>query len=66
MRMWFCSSGFGPGPSVGIAPCTVLKGFAGPSISRKKNAATASITAIAHPTSGSVNRLRKWWTTTAM
>ncbi len=66
MRMWFCSSGFGPGPSVGMTPFTVSNGFAGPIIRRKKNAATPSIVAIAQPTSGSVSRLRKWWVTTAM
>ena len=66
MRMWFCSSGLGPGPSVGITPFTCSNGLAGPSIKRKKNAATTSIVAMAHPTIGSVSRLRKWCTTTAM
>ncbi len=66
MRMWFCSSGFGPGPSVGMTPCTSVNGLAGPSSRKKKNAATTNIVASAQPTSGSVSRLRNWWTTTAM
>src|SRR5947199_225614 len=55
---WFCSSGFGPGPSSGTTPATSRNGLAGPSIKAKKKAATARPTNVAQPTSGSPARSR--------
>ena len=40
-RMWFCSSGSGPGPFVGVAPWTVANGLETVIIRPKKKAATA-------------------------
>jgi hypothetical protein len=63
MRMWFCRSAFGPGPSNpgGITNGVLLNGSAGPmfgSMSPKKNRVTTNIVSVAHPTRGSVARLR--------
>src|SRR5688572_29949572 len=44
---WFCSSGFGPGPSSG-GTATVLKGCAGPEVRKLKNAAQQSHTNAAY------------------
>ena len=66
MRMWFCSSGLGPGPSVGMAPATCLNGLAGPNISRKKKPQITNSVTRAQPTSGSSSRRRKWNVTAAM
>jgi hypothetical protein len=41
--MWFCSSGFGPGPSSRGVGLTVVNGLAGPSIRAKKKAHTTNI-----------------------
>jgi hypothetical protein len=41
MRRWFCSSGFGPGPSNG-GFATVRNGFAGPAMRKLKKAADVS------------------------
>ena len=38
--MWFCSSGSGPGPSVGVAPLITVNGLDTVIINAKKNAAT--------------------------
>ena len=62
MRMWFCNSAFGPGPSKpgGTANGVALNGSAGPmfgSINPKKNSETVNIVSVAQPTSGSVARL---------
>jgi hypothetical protein len=43
---WFCSSGFGPGPSSGTGE-TVLNGLAGPAMRKLKKAAQPSQTPIA-------------------
>ena len=56
---WFCSKGFGPGPSRGTAPATVRNGLAGPTMSPKKKAVTANAVTMAHATSGSAARSRK-------
>ncbi len=45
ISMWFCRSGFGPGPSA--ATGTVRKGFAGPAIRKLKNVAQPSHVPIA-------------------
>jgi hypothetical protein len=66
MRMWFCSSGLGPGPSVGMTPATSLNGLAGPNIRRKKKPEITNSVTRAHPTSGSSKRLRKCHVTAAM
>ena len=50
---------------VGIAPWMTRKGLAGPAIRAKKKPATTNTVSVAHPTSGSVARVRKWWTITA-
>ena len=47
IKTWFCSRGFGPGPSLGGIG-TVWNGCAGPAIRKLKNAAQASQTPIAH------------------
>ena len=54
----FCSSAFGPAPELAAPPGTVVNGFAGPSIRPKKNAATSSMTAVAHPMTSSLERRR--------
>ena len=59
MSGWFCSSGLGPGPSLGTMPLTVWKGLAGPRMRAKKKAAMSSTTSVAQPTMGSAARLRK-------
>ncbi len=51
-------STLGPRPSAGTAPVTWVNGSAGPSMSPKKNAATAYITSVAQPTSRSSARDR--------
>ncbi len=57
-RGWFWSNGFGPRPSSGTAPAISRNGFAGPSVSAKKNSVTARPTIVAHATIGSLARAR--------
>ena len=56
-RMWFCNSGFGPGPSSTPAAPTA-NGFAGPNVKIKKKMPTKNMVATAQPTIGSVMRVR--------
>ncbi len=42
MRMWFCSSGLGPGPSGGTCAST-CQGLAGPAIRKAKKTPTPSM-----------------------
>ena len=65
MRMWFCSSGFGPGPSVGIDALHLGERVGRAEHQQEEERATTNIVASAQPTSGSVRRLRNWWATTA-
>ena len=60
-KMWFCNSGFGPGPS-STPGAPVLNGLAGPSVSTKKNNMTTFMVANAQPTIGSFNRVRYFTT----
>ena len=63
--MWFCSSGFGPGPDVTpIAPWA--NGSAGPKVRAAKNADTTNITINAQPTSTSSLRVRNRQATAAV
>ena len=48
-----------------MAPATTWNGLAGPAMSRKKKATTTRPTRVAHATSGSDARLRKWRAITA-
>ncbi|CAB4695205.1 unannotated protein [freshwater metagenome] len=57
-RMWFCSSGLGPGPLV-TPSAPRWNASAGPSVSTKKKMHTTNITTRAHATNGSAKRLRK-------
>ena len=50
--MWFCSSGFGPGPLV-TPTAPLANGSAGPRLIMAKNAVITNITMSAHPTNGS-------------
>ncbi len=58
MRMWFCSSGFGPGPSKPSGGSKLRNGSAGPTIRAKKKAAVRKIVTRAQPTRGSLSRSR--------
>ncbi len=63
--MWFCSSGFGPGPLV-MPGAPGANGSAGPKLSNAKKAKTTNITISAHPTSTSSVRLRNRQATAAV
>ena len=60
MRMWFCSSGFGPGPSYPGGGSKLVNGAAGPTISRKKNEHTTNSVSITHAIIGSSPSLRNF------
>ena len=66
MRMWFCRSGFGPGPSKPGGGTFAWNGLAAVSMRAKKNTAIVNSVIIAHATSGSSRRLRNLLATTAM
>src|SRR5687768_10804193 len=63
MSGWFCSNGFGPGPSGGTGD-TRLNGFAGPTRRIRKNTLMSRSTPPAYGTSVP-SRCRFWYTTRA-
>ncbi len=58
MSGWFCSSGFGPGPSSGIGPGVSRKGLATAAMSSVKNVPTSSTTPTVEVVRGSSWRSR--------